>query len=619
MPNAKIRRCATGLLLFLCVTVQALPVLEKPVTLYARNQPIGEILNEVSRQTGVQFSYSPQAVDVSQQASLDAHNLPVKEALRQVLGSKYEYKVVRKFIILRKSRIEIFPSTPQQQRPDAEKIEYSYITNQRYVKKLCYTDSGTTLDDCLIITNNKNYKVMKTQLTAIALAAATSVSAQAQQPSTVSGQLEKAGKEFIVLIKEVVDNTAQAVTITANEINRQALGLKTADTSAAAQADTSPAAAQADTPPAAAQADSVHPVIFTLFYPFSFPELNAERHIYQTSFTWLVGLNGGVTGVEVGWMINANRYQMSGVQVAGCSNLSLGSVTGTQIAGFANLAVKDTADAQVAGVVNVAQSADFQMAGIANAAYHNGRVQLAGVANSSTKGATAAQLAGVANAAQSADFQAAGVANAAYRDAKVQLAGIANVTDTSRCQIGLVNAARKAGVQIGLVNVCDATDGVMIGLVNVAQKGGLRELEIGAGIDQVNVAYRMGIKKFYTFAELSYRWNESLWLTGVGLGTQITLPKGWGMNIEGLSQNVLTNRFWERNGVTRLAQARVTAVRQLAKHFAVFAGPTFSVSCTNFTDSNAVDLRAPYHIFSVRGNHIATKAWVGFSAGVRIN
>lgn len=677
--------------------IHASSILERTVTLSMHSCPLEDILNEISRQTGIRFSYSPQAVDVSQLASLNAQNLPVKDALRQALGSKYEYKATRKFAILQKSRAKITLSPAlEPQDVEAEKVEYSYITNQQRVKKLRYTDSGTAFDDCPIITNSKKTIVMKRQIIAMMLATAPIVSAEAQQPSTVSHQLGEAGKSFISLVEEVAAGTTQAVKIATEKAGQQASNLKIAvaqsngSTTAGAlkveqesQPDSSvPAAPKAaDTlavaqpaavivpaaaPPAAtaASSDSVRPVIFTLFYPFSFPELQTERYAYNASFSWIYGINSGVRGAELGGFVNINRRYMSGVQLAGISNLSLGSVTGVQLAGVANLAVRDTAKAQMAGVVNVAQSAEFQAAGVANLgylngkvqlagvanqsvtgvtkaqiagvanaarsagfqlagvtnlAYLNGKVQLAGVANLSAKGATEAQIAGVANAAQSSEFQAAGVANLAYSNGKVQLAGVVNVADTSRCQVGLVNVAKKAGVQVGLVNVCDTSDRVMVGLINIARKGGLHEFEVSAGlVDNISVAYRLGTAKLYTSAELSYRFSDNRWLSGAGLGTQIPISKSWGINVEGVSQHVITSRFWEHGSFNHLSQLRVLGCKRFAKYFAVFAGPTLYIYNTNTDKPNSVDLKAPYTIYSDRHGRVDTKAWIGFSAGIRL-
>jgi hypothetical protein len=621
--------------------------------------PLEDILSEISRQTGIRFSYSPQEVDVSCHASLNAQRLPAKDALRLLLGSRYEYKATRKLAILQRSRVTIEKSQtfkPQKVESEigAKKVEYSCIANQRRVKKLRYTDGGTVLDDCLTITNSKNLnsknsEVMKRQLAAVMLVAASGgAGAQAQQPSTISGQLDKAGKNLISLVEEAVVGTAHAVKLATDEVGRQAATLQTATPQVRSDSsnvnvnggDTAAALKVApETPPAAVAAvaaggDSVRPVIFTFFYPFSFPDLRTERYAYSASFSWLYGINGGVSGAELGGLVNINRRYMSGVQLAGIANLSCGSVTGAQLAGIVNLAARDTATAQLAGIANVAQSAKLQSAGIANVAYGSGKTQLAGIANLSAKGGAEAQLAGITNAAQSAKLQAAGIANLAYGSGKTQLAGIANlsakgankaqlagianVADTSRCQVGLVNVARRAGVQVGLVNVCDTTGGAMVGLVNVARRGGLREFEAGVGVDNVSAAYRMGTKKFYTFAALSYRFADSHWLTGAGLGTQISLRKNWGINVEGASQQVLTSRFWEHGTLNQLSQVRVLGSRQLAKHFAVFAGPVLYVYNTNTSGPGSVNLKVPYTIYSGRHGSIESKVWVGFAAGIRL-
>ncbi|MDR0415596.1 MAG: hypothetical protein LBH84_09340 [Prevotellaceae bacterium] len=598
---------AAALFLFLLppAALYALPMPEKTVTLSVRDSPLENILNEISRQTGIRFSYSPQEVDVSRTASIDAQGRPLNDVLRQLLEDRYEYRATRKFAILRKPQVKI-SLLPESERK-VEKMEYSYITNQHVVKKLRYADSGTTLDDCLTITNNnKNFEVMKMKkhLAAIALATAAGVSAPAQQPSTVSEQLDKAGRDFMLIVEEAATGTAQAVKLAADRVGQQVSSLSAADTLAAAPAD-------------GATCDSARPVIFTLCYPFSFPDLHTERHVYNASFTWLCGVTGGVCGVEMGGLVNINCRHMSGVQLAGISNLSLGNVTGVQLAGIANLAARDTASTQLAGIVNIAQSVGFQGAGIANVAQSavcqatgivnlagSGAVQLAGIANLSAKGAADVQLAGIVNAARSAKFQAT---------------GIANVADSSGCQVGLTNTARVAGVQVGLVNVCDTSGGVMVGLVNVAKRGGLREFEVSASLaDNVSVAYRLGTAKFYSFAEVSHRFSGNLWLTGVGVGTQISLPRNWAINIEGLSQNVLTDFFWERGASNRLAQVRTLGGKRLAKYFAVFAGPSLCVYNTNVHRQGSVDLKAPYTIYSGQRGRIATKVWVGFSAGVRL-
>jgi len=537
------------LLLFLAPSAQAAAPLDAKITLCVSNRPLSVILDSVSRQSGLRFSYSSSAVDVSQAFSLCVKNRPAEEVLQLLLKDRYEYKLMRRYIILQKSQVKIVPV--QNRDNQVKKEELDYITNQVYVKNLCYTDSGTVLGSCLSAITIKNDEAMKKRLAILMLATATTASAQAQ-----------------------------------------------------AQDSTLP--------------DSVRPILFSIFYPFSYPDLHAEKYTYKFSFNLYAGYNGGVTGCELGAGANINRHTMSGVQIAGAVNASFGRVTGVQIANFVNFAAKDTAAAQLSGVVNVAQSSRFQGAGIANAAYGNGQVQLAGISNLSVKGNSAAQLAGIANAAMQANVQISGIANASGGNNAVQISGIANAADTSNCQLGLVNVARKAGTQVGLINVCDTSSGVMIGLVNVAHRGSLRQLEVSSSSQSVNVAGRMGTKKFYTFLELSHCYENSLWMHGIGFGTQVELPKKFGMNVEALFQNVSDKPFVSED-FNGLSQLRVVLYKQLAKHFSLFTGPVLYVyNSEHLEDGKSINFKVPsYSIYSDKGGRVSTDVWLGVTAGVR--
>ncbi len=667
------------LLILISITLQAAH--QKEITINAQNQTLESVLDEISRQTEINFSYSSSSIDVSQLVSINVQNQPMEDVLQQLLGDKYEYKIKRKHIILKKSKVKKgITLPPVEQIITTHKEEYNYITNQVYVKKICYSDSGTVLGDCPIITNEQKNEVMKKQLAILMLTIATTANAQTQDSTlTTKEQLSKAGKEFTNFVVEAANSTVQAVKIAADEIGKQTAAIKvsntnnsttstndnpaveiTADDSADEDADEQPVIvaenAQAsdsesiqdalkvvpeptqteaktknvNQEKSIAATDSVHPFLFTLFYPFSFPELHPEKNTYNVSLNLLWGYNGGVKGAELGWIANVNRYEMSGFQGAGVVNASFGSVTGVQLAGVVNFAAKDTTAVQISGVVNSAQSARFQAAGVANANYGNGDVQMSGIVNFSAKGNSAVQLGGVVNVANTADVQIAGITNAALQsDVQVsgvanasggrnvtQISGIANVTDTSSFQLGLVNIARKAGTQIGLVNVCDTAGGIMLGLVNVARKGALRQFEVSSSLSSMNVAYRMGARKFYTFLEVGYGYENKAWMYGLGLGSQIDFPKKYGMNIEALFQNVSVDVF-RSESFNGLSQVRVVGYKQLAKHFTVFAGPAMYIYNSKLSGSNPVDFKAPYTIYSHTGNSYSTAMWLGLSAGIR--
>ncbi|MDR2938320.1 MAG: hypothetical protein LBU92_05225 [Prevotellaceae bacterium] len=650
---------------FLVGYTQAKSLLENEVTLSAKNQPLETVLDEISLQTGLTFSYNASAIDASELVSVEVQKLSAEKTLYLLLNERYEYKLRRKHVILKKYAKKIKPVEAAKKETQllndkavvAEKKECSYIKNQVYVKNFCYSDSGTQLGDCPIITNDKKNEVMKKHLAILTLAIATSSAAAQAQDSTLSTQLNNIGKSFSSLVVEVSETTASALQTAADGINNhvaQARANNSSDTTQrneSSVADSAPSAEPAQvqpevapekqeektaTPevevrvevveknaaaaaPAEVKTDSAHPFLLTFIYPFSFPELQPEKHTYNFSFNILAGYNGGVEGFELGYIANVNRYSMRGFQGAGITNVSLGNVEGIQLAGTVNMANNSKNNVQLAGITNFS-------------AQGNSALQLAGVLN--VANTASSQLSGVTNAARQADFQLAGVINASAGKNSTQLAGAANVADTSNFQLaGVINAAgsssfqlsgllniasKSAGTQVGLVNIADTASGAMIGLVNIARRGGLRQAELSFSSSTVSAAYRLGTKKLYTFLEVSLNYDNfgEEWMYGFGFGTQIDFPNSWGMNVEVLHQNISEHLFWNKS-YNGLSQLRVVGFKQLAKHFAVFAGPALYVYNSDREGSNPAKFKAPYALYSDHNGRYYNDVWVGATIGVR--
>jgi hypothetical protein len=216
-------------------------------------------------------------------------------------------------------------------------------------------------------------------------------------------------------------------------------------------------------------------------------------------------------------------------------------------------------------------------------------------------------MAGVVNAAKQSHVQMAGIVNGSRGRNRTQLAGVVNTADTSSLQIAsIVNTARHAGTQIGLVNVADTVGGVAIGLLNVVRRGGLHELEVSSrffsasknNTPDISVAYRLGMPRFYTFAEVSY--NTDLWMAGIGAGTQVNIRGRHGLNFELLSQNVIRPSTYSwLDWKDELTQLRVLYHYRFARYFALFGGPTLNFSY-NYK------------------NNVLTDTRIGFSVGVRL-
>ncbi|GHT12115.1 hypothetical protein AGMMS4956_06230 [Bacteroidia bacterium] len=578
------------------------PLLEKTVTLHLQNQALEAALSEITKQTDIRFSYSPQAIDAHRTISIEVKNVPVKKALEQLLGNGYEYKMSGTMIILRKNQTKNEPiaETRNPAQDAALKPILAPITPIT-VKKICISNSGVITLDCLndinpnFFNKTKIEMQMKKQLAAIILASAMTAGAAQAQDSAASGDPQHTpGADSIV----------------------------TADASLPATSG-----------------DSVRPIIFTLFYPFSFPELHTERYTYNVALSWLVGLNGGVNQFELGGIANINRFAMRGTQVAGIVNISPGKVTGVQAAGIANLALSGNAKVQIAGITNIillgnakaqitgitnaAKISDVQIAGCANGV-DTAKVQVTGIVNTAREADV--QISGIVNAAMQSRVQITGIVNASLGRNITQLAGIVNVADTSGVQLtGILNVARHAGTQIGLVNVADTSSGVSIGLFNFVRRGGLHEFEVSGrffsasqkATPDISVAYRLGMPRFYTFVEMSY--NKDLWMQGLGFGTQINFAGKHGLDIELASQRVTTNaRFWEDDGDNQLQQFRLLYHYRVAKYFTLFGGPTLNFYFTDTNKAKTINIPTSYTIFEEQYGNILTKWWIGFSVGVRL-
>lgn len=283
------------------------------------------------------------------------------------------------------------------------------------------------------------------------------------------------------------------------------------------------------------------------------------------------GYSAGSRGVELGGVFNIDKKNMTYLQGAGVFNLVGGRITGFQAAGVFNEGMDSVAGVQAAGVINVAAG------------------RFAG-----------AQLAGVINwvAGPTSGLQAAGVIN--------------NCADTLRgVQVsGVLNRARLLkGVQIGLVNMADTSDGYSIGLLDLVRHGGIRRLSLSmAPVTGFTLAYKSGNQKLYDILLFGYNpW--SLFSVGYGLGKEISFRKGWGFSGE-LTARQLYNSHW--NNLGTLYQLQPALTYRVDKRVRFFAGPSFSLHV--YPTNLAPDIQRPVFPGITWGSR--TNAWVGASIGV---
>ncbi len=276
----------------------------------------------------------------------------------------------------------------------------------------------------------------------------------------------------------------------------------------------------------------------SLIPPLSTNWLSNARANNRFSINAGVGYAAGVRAVELGGLANVVRdsvrgfqaagllnvtgLDVRGVQLSGLGNVGGGAVRGLQAAGTFNVVRDDARGVQLAGLLNVVGGA----AGTRAAPEQPTRVRrwLGQPRRLATDPAAAAPAA-PASSPPGLLLQAAGLANLTGTDVRgLQTAPLLNLAhQVSGAQIGLVNVARHVrGVQFGLVNIADSVRGVAVGLLNIVRRGGYRHGEVWTSESlPLNVVLKLGVRRYYTLlgAAAEPFGSRVQWAAGFGVGT----------------------------------------------------------------------------------------------------
>jgi hypothetical protein len=328
----------------------------------------------------------------------------------------------------------------------------------------------------------------------------------------------------------------------------------------------------------------------------------------------------GTRQIELGFFVNIDRADVSWLQVAGFGNLVGRNVYGIQAAGFAN--------------VNGGETKAIQLSGFANTNLGESiGVQITGFANTNLKGMNGVQFAGLTNVTvgESKGVQVSGLGNVQVGDYRgSQIAGGTNIATAkiSGSQVSaLFNHAKEVhGTQIGLVNYADTLGGIPIGLLSIV-KTGYHKIELSADeVFYTNLAFRSGVRKFYTMLQAGFKPDKSLnagdssvWTFGYGLGTARRISKKIFLNIDASAQHVNKGSF--TNALSLLNKIHVGFDFQLTKGFSLYTGATLNGYLTDndykeyptlFTDFNPT----VFYDETV-GTNNNLKMWVGAKVALR--
>ena len=344
------------------------------------------------------------------------------------------------------------------------------------------------------------------------------------------------------------------------------------------------------------------------------------------SLNLLAGYTGGLSGIEVGGLLNITRNRIRGLQIGGLGNIVGGTGKGWQIAGLFNFDLGKFDGVQIGGLFNYVPDTiiGVQIGGLANILSGQIKgVQVAGLANIVTHNCDGWQIAGLMNLTlmDIKKLQIAGLINWGRNLDGVQVAGLVNIArrHNSGIQIaGLLNYATIVhGLQLGLINVSNTVErGVPIGLFSYVQEGyHLFELS-GNEIFYGNVAFKSGTRAFYNFVQFGMGSDYKL-QGSYGIGTIFTLKKKLSMNIDASAGFVYHPADTAYHGL--LLKFNPALEYRFARHFAVFGGPAYNFFLFPKGGPSATPRGlSSYDFYFESTENASIQMWIGGVVGIRL-
>jgi hypothetical protein len=205
-------------------------------------------------------------------------------------------------------------------------------------------------------------------------------------------------------------------------------------------------------------------------------------------------------------------------------------------------------------------------------------------------------------------------------------AGFNRAESVAGLQLAVLNVSGDVtGAQVGLINVAEEVRGVPLGLMTFEEKG-QRHLEVySSDVQLTNLAVKFGGRYVYTALLAGIGPDDRLdrYSLGLGFGVHIPLmPRLWlDLDLAGSTVHAVKRPF---RGENLLAQTRAMFGIQVARHFAVFAGPTYNAYFAFSPEDRRKVTTLPVreHAFdpesSVFEEGSSVQYWPGVQLGVRL-
>ncbi|HWA34906.1 MAG TPA: carboxypeptidase-like regulatory domain-containing protein [Cyclobacteriaceae bacterium] len=571
------------------------PLLDKRISLSANNERLAVVLARISKEGGFSFSYSSSVIQEDQLVTITVANKPIRDILNDIFKGTIDFKEKKNHIILTKV-------ARQTQQVTTAIVVSGYVedavTRERLPDASVYDKRSVTS----VVTDQSGFFRMKLD--------------KKEQTATIAVS-KRDYKDTLVVITAPGN---QYLNISIAPIGKDSLLVKAETTVAdSTHHEEDLSMPYADEPNVVNISDTMYSDIQISLVPFvgSNGSLSGNM-INNYSINMLAGYSRGTRQIELGFLVNMDREDVSWLQIAGFGNLVGGNVYGVQASGFANIDGGETKAVQLTGLANV-NFREFR------------GVQVAGLSNTNLESADGVTIAGLANMANgpSKGVQIAGGANLHFSDfTGSQIAGISNISSdhVSGSQISaLFNFGRRVrGTQIGLINCADTLGGVPIGVVSYV-RGGYHKLEVSADeVFYTNLAFRTGVRTFYNIVMAGIKPEKTVndvnvWTFGYGVGTAARLSRTLQLNVDLTAQHVNKGSFTHE--LSLLNKVHVGVDFQLARKFSAYGGFTVNGYLTNTSYTDYPELFTNYKpsIFydHTYNNGTNLKMWFGAQVGLR--
>ena len=607
-------------------------VLKKKLTFQARNERLEDALLNLAEAGGFSFAYNPDLLPVDSLISLHVENSSVKTVLNALLGRELEYKINGNLLVILKTKY----SGTQDIGTSTSKKNFTidgYLQNAHtgeYISNTTVYDIGGLRST---VTDSKGYFSLEIPVKEEVIAIG--VGSNEFEETAVVLLNKDQNLNIPVIPSKGIGNTSQSSGDGAAMVNKlKVVRFVSSDQGLARSGNLyvkNYRFAQAS------------------FVPFVGTNLKMSGTVENSlSLNILAGYNGASSGVELGGLVNINRFyshgaqiagignvvgtETNGVQFAGIFNTNFGTVKGLQFAGINNLVLDSLRGVQFSGINNVVtgRTDGFQIAGVNNLARNDvDGVQIAGVSNVAIRDVNKLQLAGVVNFGMGiTGGQIAGVLNTSYgKVGGLQLAGVINMaSDTLHgTQLAsVVNFAKhNKGLQLALVNIGHSASGTSIGLLNLFWRG-YNKLELFSNeVLPMNARVKLGNRKFYNSIGLGTKGfgSNNVWGYSYGIGTVIPVGKKENdLNFD-LSVTDLQNDDTWAETLNLNVRLGVFYGLRINSRLMIYGGPVWSnlvYDPDNLADEPFIKELAPYEMYNIEVGGNEVEGWVGFEFGLRL-